>query len=207
MHLIGGFLFAAIPLLCCGAALLLFHAYSIRVTFTGKSVATLLGATAFVPLLEETLFRGLILGILLRSGQKLFAVIVTSGFFSVVHFFKAPEGTSTVVNWWSGFNSIAHAFGQFSDPMLVLAGFTTLFLIGWILADSRLRTCSLWLPIGLHAGWIFGNTLFNRLARRQVLALPWLGKNLLVGLLPLAVCLVTWVLIVLWLNRGQNRRN
>jgi len=203
--LFGGFLFAAIPLLCCGAALLLFHAYSMRVTFTGKSAATLVGATVFVPAIEELLFRGLILGILLRSGHRLFALLVTSAFFSIIHFLKAPEGTSQVVNWWSGFNSIAHAFGQFSDPMLVVAGFTTLFLIGCILADTRLRTRSLWLPIGLHAGWIFGNTFFNRLARRQVLALPWLGKNLLVGLLPLAVCLMTWALIVLWLNR-QSRR-
>lgn len=207
MHLLGGFLLAAIPLLCCGAALIFFHAYSVRVTFTGKSVATLLGAATFVPLVEEALFRGLILGILLRSGHKLLAVTLTSAFFSIVHFLKAPEGTSLLVNWWSGFNSIAHAFSQFSDPMLVLAGFTTLFLIGWILADSRLRTRSLWLSIGLHAGWIFGNTFFNRIARRQILALPWLGKNLLVGLLPLSVCLVTWALVILWLNRRKELRN
>jgi uncharacterized protein len=207
MHFVGGFLFAVIPLLCCGAALIFFHAYSIRLTFTAKSIVTLVGAATFVPLVEEALFRGLILGILLRSGHKLFAVIVTSAFFSIVHFLKAPEGTSQVVNWWSGFNSIAHAFSQFSDPALVLAGFTTLFLIGWILADSRLRTESLWLPIGLHAGWIFGNSFFNRIARRQILALPWLGKNLLVGLLPLMVCLVTWLLVILWLNRPKKLRN
>ena len=93
-----------IPLLCCGAALIFFHAYSVRLTFTGKSVATMAGAATFVPLLEEALFRGLILGILLRSGSKLFATILTSAFFSIVHFLKAPEGTSQVVNWWSGFN-------------------------------------------------------------------------------------------------------
>ncbi|HEY2123846.1 MAG TPA: CPBP family intramembrane glutamic endopeptidase [Chthoniobacterales bacterium] len=205
-HLLGGLLFAAIPLLCCGAALVVFHIYSLRVTFSARAVATILGASTVVPIIEELLFRGLILGILLRSGRKYLAMFVTSAFFSVLHFLKAPEHTSTVVTWMSGFNSIAHSFAQFSDPMLVAAAFTTLFLLGWILADTRLRTEALWLPIGLHAGWIFGNGLFNRLARRQVLALPWIGKNLLVGLVPLGVCGITWLLIVLWLNMRKNRR-
>ena len=205
-HLVGGFLFAAIPLLCCGAALVAFHVYSVRVTFSGRAIAALLGASTVVPIIEETLFRGLILGILLRGGRQYLAVLVTSAFFSILHFLKAPEHTSTVVTWTSGFNSIAHSFAQFSDPTLVAAAFTTLFLIGWILADTRLRTQALWLPMGLHAGWIFGNGLFNRLARRQVLALPWVGKNLLVGFVPLGVCLVTWFLVLLWLNAGKNRR-
>ncbi len=203
-HLFGGFFLAAIPLLCCGAALLAFHVYSIRLTLSGRALATLLAASIVVPLIEETLFRGLILGLLLRSGRKYLAVFVTSAFFSILHFLKAPERTSPIVTWASGFNSIAHSFAQFSDPVLVAAAFTTLFLIGWILADTRLRTHALWLPIGLHAGWIFGNGIFNRIARRQALALPWIGKNLLVGLVPLAVCLITWLLVLAWLNRREK---
>ena len=66
--------------------------------------------------------------------------------------------------------------------MLVLAGFSTFFCIGWILADARLRTRSLWLPIGLHAGWIFANGVFSKVAHREIVALPWLGKDLLVGI-------------------------
>jgi hypothetical protein len=34
--------------------------------------------------------------------------------------------------------------------------------------------------------------------------LPWLGANLLTGLLPLALGLITWVLMVVWL-RYANR--
>ena len=33
------------------------------------------------------------------------------------------------------------------------------------LADARLQTRSLWLPIGLHAGWIFSRGAFNKIAR------------------------------------------
>jgi membrane protease YdiL (CAAX protease family) len=199
-HLGAGFVLTAAPLLCCGALFIGLHVYSLRGHVAWGAFGKILAAAAFVPLIEEGLFRGLILGILLRSGRTYLAVFVTSALYSVVHFLKAPEGTSTVVNWMSGFNSIAHSFSQFAQPVLVAAAFTTLFLIGWILSDARLRTRSLWLSIGLHAGWIFANGSFNRIARREILILPWLGKNLLVGLVPLSVCLLTWLLARLWLN-------
>jgi membrane protease YdiL (CAAX protease family) len=96
---------------------------------------------------------------------------------------------------------------QFADPILVAAGFTTLFLIGWTLADARLRTHSLWMPIGLHAGWIFAAGAFTKIALRQLIVLPWLGKNLLVGIIPLAVACLTWLVMRGWLtyvDRGST---
>jgi membrane protease YdiL (CAAX protease family) len=202
-----GFLLSLIPLLCCGATLLALHIYVPRWTLSPMAFLKLIGACAFVPVIEETLFRGLILGVLLRSERKYLAMLITSAIFSIAHFLKAPEHTSPVVTWTSGFTSIAHSFDQFSDATLVAAAFTTLFVIGWILADARLATRSLWLPVGLHAGWIFGNGIFNRMAKRQalVLALPWLGKNLLVGIVPLSVCLLTWALLRWWLAREKKR--
>jgi hypothetical protein len=90
--------------------------------------------------------------------------------------------------------------------MLVVAGFATLFVLGWILVDARIETRSLWLPIGLHAGWILAAGIFNKLTRRQILALPWLGKNLLIGIVPLALGLFTWLLVRLWLRYDQHRK-
>ena len=90
--------------------------------------------------------------------------------------------------------------GLAEEQMLVVAGFATLFLIGLILADARLRTRSLWLPIGLHAGWIFASGAFNKVAHREIVALPWLGQNLLIGVVPLGVCFVSWVLLRVWLR-------
>src|SRR6185503_14715914 len=100
--------------------------------------------------------------------------------------------------------SIANAFSQFADPLLVLAGFTTLFLLGWILADARIRTRSLWLPIGLHAGWIFANAIFSKVARREMDLLPLLGKNLLIGIAPLCVALLTWAVVRTWLKPVES---
>ena len=199
-----GLSLALLPLVCCALILLALHVYSLRQTIAWTPLGRIILAAAVVSPIEETFFRGLVLGVLLRCGRKYLAIFLTSALFSVVHFLKAPEGTSPVVIFASGFQSIAHAFGQFTEPMLVVAGFTTLFLAGWILADVRIRTASLWLPIGLHAGWIFGSGVFGKITRREMLLLPWLGKNLLVGLVPLAVLLLTWIIVRRCLSRESR---
>jgi membrane protease YdiL (CAAX protease family) len=204
--LAAGFIFSAVPLLCCGAILLGTPVYSLRGAVNWPGVFKTVAAAAVVPIIEELFFRGFILGILLKTGRRCLSVLVTSALYSIIHFLKAPEHTSTVVTWTSGFNSIAHAFAQFADPMLVAAGFTTLFLIGLILADARLQTRSLWLPIGLHAGWILTSGVFNKIALRQLIVLPWLGKNLLVGIVPLAIAGLTWLIVRGWLKYVGARK-
>jgi membrane protease YdiL (CAAX protease family) len=151
-------------------------------------------------LIEEAFFRGIVLGVLLRTGRKYMPILVVSAVFAAIHFFKAPERTSAVVTWSSGLNSIVHAFGRIGDPITLTFAFATLFLIGCILADARVLTRSLWLSVGLHAGWIFGSGTFGLLARRQTFALPWLGKNLLVGIIPLGVATFTWIIMRTWLK-------
>lgn len=202
-----GFAMAAIPFFCCGAVLVALQIYSLRKGFLWHKMPTVLFAAGIVPILEELLFRGFILGVLLRSFSRLGALLLTSGLFSIIHFLKAPETTTPndAVRWFSGFDSIAHSFGQFSDPMLLAAGFLTLFAIGCILADARLLTASLWLPIGLHAGWIFANGTFSKAAHREALVLPWLGKDLLVGIVPLILALASWTLMRLWVKHAATR--
>ena len=195
-----GILLSAIPLLCCGALLVALDIYSFRHSFGWARFGKLFGTSITVPLIEEAFFRGIVLGVLLRTGRQYLAIFATSAIFSIVHFLKAPEQTSTIVTWTSGVNSIAHSFDQFGDPMMLVSAFATLFLIGWILADARVLTRSLWLPIGLHAGWIFASGAFSRMAHREILALPWLGKNLLVGIVPLGVAGLTWIIMRTWLK-------
>jgi membrane protease YdiL (CAAX protease family) len=196
---VGGAL-SAIPLLCCGAVLIAFHVYSFRQSFSWPRLGKVLVASITVPFIEETFFRGIVLGVLLRTGRKYLPIIAVSAVFAAVHFFKAPVRASTIVTWTSGFNSIAHSFGRLGDPMLVASAFATLLLIGCVLAFARVLTNSLWLSIGLHAGWIFGSATFSWLAHRQMVALPWLGKNLLVGIVPLGVAALTWILMRVWLK-------
>jgi membrane protease YdiL (CAAX protease family) len=195
-----GVLLSAIPLLCCGALLIAFDVYSFRHSFAWARFGKILAASVTVPFIEEAFFRGIVLGVLLKTGRQYMSILAASAIFSVIHFLKAPERTSAIVTWTSGLNSIAHSFEQFANVTMLISAFATLFLIGWILADARVLTCSLWLPIGLHAGWIFGNGAFSRVARQEMLILPWLGENLLVGIVPLGVACSTWVLMRIWLK-------
>lgn len=202
-----GFLASAVPVLGCGVFLVALGNYTMRAQVAWPAVAAVALTAAVVPFIEEGLFRGLFLGVLLRRNRLLTATLLSSAIFSIVHFLKAPDQTTTSVGWTSGFVSLAHSFDQFTEPMLVLAGFATLFVIGLILAYARLRTQSLWLPIGLHAGWILASGAFNKIAHREIVALPWLGKNLLIGIVPLGVCLVSWVLLRAWLRYAGTRKS
>jgi membrane protease YdiL (CAAX protease family) len=213
--LCAGILLSVIPLLCCGALLVAFHVYSFRHAFAWSRLGKVLVASIAVPFIEETFFRGVLLGVLLKAGRDAAprrpdgaarrpypyaAIFLTSVVFAAVHFLKAPERTSAIVTWLSGLNSIAHSFGGVEDPMTLASAFATLFLFGCILAVARMHTRSLWLPIGLHAGLIFGSGTFSWLTRRQIVALPWLGKNLLAGIVPLGVAALTWIIVRTWLK-------
>jgi len=202
-----GFAISAVPLLCCGAALVSMGIYSLRHAFLWHKMPEVLLAASVVPIFEELLFCGFFLGVLLRSFSRLSALLITAALFAVVHFLKVPDQTTPndAVTWTSGFVSIANSFWQFRDPLLLAAGFLTLFTIGCILADARLQTRSLWLSIGLHSGWIFANGVFGRAARRAALALPWLGKDLLVGIVPLIIALASWMLMRWWVKHENAR--
>lgn len=195
-----GFLLATIPLLCCAMLLIQLHVYSFRHVFVWSRLTKVLIASVCVPLIEEAFFRGLVLGLFLRTGRKWFAIIFVSLFFAAIHFLKAPELTSAVVTWSSGFNSIAHAFERITEPTMFASAFATLFTIGCVLGVARVLTNSLWMPIGLHGGWIFASGIFSLLARQQIAALPWLGKNLLVGIVPLGLAIITWITMRTWLT-------
>ena len=198
-----GILLSVVPLLFCGALLIALHVYSFRHVLVWLRFGKVLVAAISVPFIEETLFRGIILGLLLRTGRKLLSLVAVSALFAAVHFLKGSEREPAIVTWTSGFQSISDAFAGFGDATMVASAFATLFLIGCILADARVLTHSLWLPIGLHAGWIFARGTFSLLARRQIDALPWLGKNLIVGIVPLVVAAGTWIMMRRWLKHER----
>ena len=201
-----GWLIAAAPLTYAAIALLSHGNFALKNTISWGALGSIAAASAAVPVIEETLFRGLVLGILLRASRPFPAAFITSAFFAIIHFLKAPDRTNATVTWSSGFRSIAHSFEQFSDPVMVLAGFATLLLVGAILADARLRTASLWLPIGLHSGWVFVSGVFGKMTRQTTPMLPLLGKNLLVGLIPLCLGLITWG-VMAFLFPHADRKN
>ncbi len=156
---------------------------------------------ACVALMEESLFRGAFLGVFQRTMGKWSALLTMSVIFSVLHFIKPIDVTIAAedVRWTSGFALIPATFSQFSQPMMILSLFTTLFAVGWILGYAKIQTRSLWLPIGLHAGWVICAQGFGKFAKLGKNHLPWIGSELRIGIAPLLTIIATgiacWMLV------------
>jgi len=149
-----------------------------------------------VGLLEETLFRGAISGLIERRQGAWAALWWTSGLFAVVHFLKPdPSVKVAAVGWASGFELVPHMFHQFSEPLLLLGGFGTLLVFGLVLGLAAMRTGSLWMSIGLHAGLVFVKALFSRGTERVALKWPWVGPELQIGLAPVLVLFLAGVVV------------
>lgn len=154
-------------------------------------------------LMEELFFRGALLGLVLRVWPPRAALFFVSGVFAAVHFLQAPPELiiRDGIEAGSGFWLVGEILRVFGDANFLLAECATLFVAGWLLGEARLRTRSLWLPIGVHAGWIFGIGLYAGLTRgskalRRDEYLPWIGETLKSGLVPLGMLVLTGV--VLW---------
>jgi membrane protease YdiL (CAAX protease family) len=161
-------------------------------------------------LLEEWLFRGMILGFLRKALVDWAAVVCTSGLFAIVHFLKPPPDDVGPVDWLSGFRALPSCFEKFTDPALLAAGFTTLFAVGCVLGWGVLRTRALWLSIGLHAGWVFTKFGFTKITRRKLKdTMPWVGEDIIVGFGALAVVLCSFLLAWLLLRyvAARNRES
>ena len=173
-----------------------------------EKLPQLLLSAVIVALLEESLFRGAILGIFRRTLSPWSAIIANGAIFSAVHFLKPDESIEVRnVHWLSGFEMVPHVFHQFSEPMLLLASFTTLLVLGLMLADVTVRTRSLWLAIGLHAGLVFVKMGFSKFTKRETEHLPWIGEKLEVGLLPVGVMLLMWSAARVWIRHVDLRSN
>ncbi len=156
-----------------------------------------LAKALFIALLAEVLFRGVMLGIFLRAMRALPAVAAVALLFSLVPLLIAPA-TAEVPDPEAknaGFLLLRKLFSGETDPLSLLVRFPTLFAMGLMLGAARFRTASLWLPIGLHAGWLCGSLIFSAVTWPTP-GLPdpvrWLaGTTMLDGLLPLVMVLVT----------------
>ena len=95
-------------------------------------------------------------------------------------------------------------FWQWGDLRLVLGGLATLFAVGLVLGYARWRTRALWLPTGLHAGWVFGLKSFSAASRHAAANNLWFGEDLRHGVVPVAVVVLTGVGVAAWLRREHR---
>lgn len=207
-HLTAGFVISIGVMLALVVFLLQRGFYKMRPDFALRQLVPILCSAAGASVVEELLFRGALLGLLRRSLQKYTALFLVSALYSAVHFVQPPrmEIAPDTVNYLSGFALLPEVFWRFAQPVEVLYGFSTLFLLGWILGYTAIKTRALWFSIGLHAGCIVGKFGAGKLARRTGDAMPWFGKDLVTGLGPLLALSAMGLIVWAWLKYVDSPR-
>lgn len=205
-----GFLIALLPILALGAGYFFWGVYEPRPDWEGAKFLRVAGTACAVSVIEEFLFRCVFLGLCLMAMGRFAAVSFSAVFFAVVHFLKtSKQPLETPVTWWSGWEQLPLLFSSAPDWPLLGWAFVSLVLAGILLAVATLRTRSLFLPIGLHAGWILGQQGMQIVGKFDIKPsdrlLPWVGENVVsgavpTGLVPLIVLGLTGILIALYLR-------
>lgn len=205
-HVTVGFVSAAVCMAAFGGLLWYLGVFKLRGEPDWTALFKIALSAVTVALLEEWLFRGMILGFFRKALVDWAAVVSTSALFAIIHFLKPPSDDIGTVDWLSGFRALPMCFEKFTDPGLLAAGFTTLFVVGCVLGWGVLRTRSLWLSIGLHAGWVFTKFSYTKISRRKIKeTMPWVGEDIIVGFGALAVVLCSFVLCWILLRYVTTR--
>ena len=149
----------------------------------------------------EWIFRGVALGIFLRGAGSSSAITLSAILFTSVYLMRPPEGMNVPDPDAAGvgFELLKMVLQRFLDPWVWAKDVLPLFAMGWVLGYARWRTASIWMPLGLHAGWVTANALFlgysRPVFRSDLIAQALAGRTLAEGLIPLAGILVVGTLI------------
>lgn len=127
----------------------------------GRLVVILSGgllSAALVAVLEEVLFRGALFGMVRRVHGWWLAMGFSTVIYAVSHFLARLHWEGPV-GWAAGFGVLGRSLRALVEVRGFLPEFVVLVAAGWVLALARERSGWLWLPIGLHAGWVLGKKL------------------------------------------------
>ncbi len=204
---------ALVPVLALAAGYLAFDVYDFKKSLPLAGGLRILATAGVVAILEEFLFRGVLLGLCLRSMRPAAAVLLSASVFAIVHFLKVAKSASEpAVTWVSGFAQLPQAFSSAPPWPLLGWGLLALLIAGILLAIVTLRTRSLFLAIGIHGGWILGQQGLQWAAKFRIKPpdslLPWVGPNVVsgavpTGLIPAVILLLTVALAFAYLRNAR----
>jgi membrane protease YdiL (CAAX protease family) len=191
----GGFMVASAVLLTLGMALVPTGMAALKSPGheLGLLAIRVLPWSIGLAIVMEILFRGVAFGIFLRAMQPASAIAMSALFFSLVMAMNPPAEMNVADPEASGigFELLGMVMARLADWRGLLETLVPLGLLGLMLAYARWRTASLWLPIGLHTGWRFGQELLARMTVGTTLA----GKLLQQSAVPLVAILLTGAVV------------
>lgn len=119
---------------------------TIRKALLGAAAAIVIGVG------EEAIFRGVLFRRLRRDVGTAAGVAVTTAVYAAVHAIRSRHGVDGS-EWWAGFAQTASILTPLARAA-ALPQLLGLLLLGGLLAALRLRTGTLWMPIGVHAAFV-----------------------------------------------------
>jgi membrane protease YdiL (CAAX protease family) len=172
-----------------------------------RTLTALLAAVA-AGVLEEIFFRGILLKGLLEDWKPAIALPVVSLFYSAIHFVKPEEKVVlTGIDPWAGIKHLESIFQPFLDPVSLSPGIFGLFLIGVALGYAFIRSGSLYLSIGLHAGWIYGLKTIRVYGDYRRESLGWLfgsSEPKLLSGVAIWIMIVAVGIVIYWITRNRQ---
>lgn len=138
----------------------------LTVVFILKKTLLSLVLALLISLLEEPLFRGILLTGLNRKFTAPTAVSISAFYYASLHFLDSKTLIPREeLNVWSGYQLLGEAFVNSVNPE-ILPAFLALFMVGIFLGFLRTRIkAGLGLCIGCHTCWVWqikmDKTLFN----------------------------------------------
>ena len=205
-HACAGFLLVGGLLLSMGVALVPAGFFTLRNPAEGMAMVAVktFAMAAVLALMMEVFFRGIAMGIFLRAMRPAAALGMSAALFALMLSAIPPAGM-TVVDpdaAGTGFELLGKLAASFADWRRLLGAFVPLLALGGVLAYARWRTKSLWLPIGLHTGWLFSKGMLAKLS--SAAGAPLLSGGLLQqGLVPLIAILLAGILAH-WLTANHT---
>ena len=142
------------------------EAQSWTVGLLAKNMTINLLVALLISLIEESLFRGIVLVGLSKKLPVIVAILMTSIYYAGLHFLSIKTDLPVQdINFFSGFKLLGEAVGNLVNPVN-LSAFFALLMVGVFLGVLRTQVhTSLGLCIGCHTCWVWqikmNKKLFN----------------------------------------------
>lgn len=159
-------------------------------------------AVVFIPAaVMEIFFRGIVMGVFLRSMRPSFALGMSAAFFAIILSLIPPAGLNVADSDAAGigFELLGKSIVRFANWKMIVTTFVPFLMLGGLLGYARLRTASLGPSIGLHIGWLTAKLLlelpYKNTALPGNLPTPETVSILQQGIIPLAAILLTTAMV------------
>jgi hypothetical protein len=140
------------------------HTWTVELLARDMSISLLLAL--IISLIEEPLFRGILLAGLNKKLPVMVAILISSTYYAALHFLSSKTDIPVQdISLFSGFKLLGEAVGNLLNPE-ILSAFFALLMVGIFLGVLRTQVkASLGLCIGCHACWVWqikmSKKLFN----------------------------------------------